>query len=453
MGGCEIDLRQASIAPGPTPSSTSSRSGAASRSRCRTTGRSTRASCRSWAASRTRRARRSRPTDKRLVIRGIVVMGGVVGQERAQSRRMHPILARPGAARGSTRHLAAARRAARGAARAAGRVRLDDAALVAVPLSVCYGFLSLSAWYVTGGSPVDRVGAVRVGVTAVAASFLSSAVWLLLARGWMGLIAVARPRGPTCPAAFRAAAPTLFGFGFLLYLLAMAVSYLAAAFAVVARRGAAGAGAAGAGARSRAPRAARADRSAFPVQQPAVDQRADHRRSGRRRGGCACCSPTSCATRWRSARASGSRWRASWRWSARFLADRAGALRRASAVDIDAADAERLRGAAAAAAAARRERRHAWHRAHARRRHRAHPRRASRGVAGRRSITRATRTAGRPRARASACANVRERLRECLRRRRRPAGAEERGRALRRCGRAAGRSRMRRSGHDDACAS
>jgi len=33
-------------------------------------------------------------------------------------------------------------------------------------------------------------------------------------------------------AAFRAAAPTLFGFGFLLYLLAMAVSYLAAAFTV-----------------------------------------------------------------------------------------------------------------------------------------------------------------------------------------------------------------------------
>jgi LytS/YehU family sensor histidine kinase len=103
--------------------------------------------------------------------------------------------------------------------------------VVAVPLSVSYGFLCLSAWYVTGGSPVDRVGPLRVGVTAVIASFLSSAVWLLIARGWMGVV------GPfagwtTLPAAFRACAPTFFGFGFLLYLLAMAVSYLAAAFAV-----------------------------------------------------------------------------------------------------------------------------------------------------------------------------------------------------------------------------
>ena len=31
-----------------------------------------------------------------------------------------------------------------------------DAALVALPLSIGYGFLCLSSWYVTGGSPVDR---------------------------------------------------------------------------------------------------------------------------------------------------------------------------------------------------------------------------------------------------------------------------------------------------------
>ena len=40
-----------------------------------------------------------------------------------------------------------------------------QAVVVALPLSVSYGFLCLSAWYVTGGSPVDRVGPVRVGVT------------------------------------------------------------------------------------------------------------------------------------------------------------------------------------------------------------------------------------------------------------------------------------------------
>jgi LytS/YehU family sensor histidine kinase len=106
-----------------------------------------------------------------------------------------------------------------------------DALVVAVPLSLAYGFLSLSAWYVTGGTPVDRVGPLRVAVTAVAASFVSSAVWLLLARAWMGLI-VSLFRHADVPGSFRTGAPTLFGFGFLLYLLAMAVSYLAAAFAV-----------------------------------------------------------------------------------------------------------------------------------------------------------------------------------------------------------------------------
>src|SRR5262245_690813 len=112
-----------------------------------------------------------------------------------------------------------------------GALGWTDALLVAVPLSVAYGFLCLSAWYVTGGAPVDRLGAMRVTASAVASSFLSSAVWLLLARGWMGLI-VSLTRREDVQGSFRTGAPTLYGFGVLLYLLAMAVSYLAAAFAV-----------------------------------------------------------------------------------------------------------------------------------------------------------------------------------------------------------------------------
>ena len=144
---------------------------------------------------------------------------------------MHPILARPG-------FLAAyiAIWVPLGALLAAllavqGRFSWFDAAVVAIPLSISYGFLSLSAWYVTGGTPVERAGALRVAVTATAASLLSSALWLLIARAWLGLIAPFTLPGDVGEA-FRAAAPTLFGFGFLLYLLAMAVSYLAAAFTV-----------------------------------------------------------------------------------------------------------------------------------------------------------------------------------------------------------------------------
>jgi len=147
---------------------------------------------------------------------------------------MHPILAHPGrlgaylAIWVPLGVLLAALLAAQGA------FGWTAAALVAIPLSVCYGFLCLSAWYVTGGSPVERLGALRVAVTAIVSSFLSSAVWLLLVRGWLTVIATTGLAGAPADMtpAFRSAAPIFFGFGFLLYLLAMAVSYLAAAFAV-----------------------------------------------------------------------------------------------------------------------------------------------------------------------------------------------------------------------------
>jgi two-component system, LytTR family, sensor histidine kinase AlgZ len=106
-----------------------------------------------------------------------------------------------------------------------------EATLVALPLAIAYAFLCLSAWYVTGGSPVDRIAAWRNAVSAVVASSVSSAVWLLLARMWLGLVGGYRG-WPNASASFRSAAPTLFGFGFFLYLLAMAASYLAAAFAI-----------------------------------------------------------------------------------------------------------------------------------------------------------------------------------------------------------------------------
>src|SRR5258708_40115925 len=90
------------------------------------------------------------------------------------------------------------------------------ALVVAVPLSVSYGFLCLSAWYVTGGSPVERVGGARIGVTAVLSSFLSGAIWLLIARGWLGLIGSFGGGGGVSPP-LPAPAPPLFGFRLLPY--------------------------------------------------------------------------------------------------------------------------------------------------------------------------------------------------------------------------------------------
>ena len=112
------------------------------------------------------------------------------------------------------------------------------AIVVAVPLAVLFGFLSLSAWYVARGLPIGSTGLARVLVTAAFAAMISTAIWLLFSRGWMEAIAAPASRNVTLP--FREIAPTLFGFGTLLYLLAIAASYVLAAFQTsrdVERRG------------------------------------------------------------------------------------------------------------------------------------------------------------------------------------------------------------------------
>jgi hypothetical protein len=107
-----------------------------------------------------------------------------------------------------------------------GGLDLGAAALLGFPLSTAYGFVCVSAWYVARSTPIATSGVVRLLATAVGAAIISSATWLLVAGGWTSLIA--RWRGVALP--FRDIAPILFGFGVLLYLLSIAVSYIAVAF-------------------------------------------------------------------------------------------------------------------------------------------------------------------------------------------------------------------------------
>ena len=101
------------------------------------------------------------------------------------------------------------------------------AALIAVPLAALYSFVCLSAWYVSRGMPLGATGAVRIVATALTASALSSAMWLLAARTWIDWITkrgFMPPLGRGGPALY-----SLFSaFGLLLYLLSLAVSYLVA---------------------------------------------------------------------------------------------------------------------------------------------------------------------------------------------------------------------------------
>ena len=100
------------------------------------------------------------------------------------------------------------------------------AAVVAFPLAFAYAFVCLSAWYVARSTPIAGSGSVRLLATAAGAAAVSSAAWLLLARGWSALLA--RWWGVRAP--FQEIAAILFGFGVLLYLLSIAVGYIAAAF-------------------------------------------------------------------------------------------------------------------------------------------------------------------------------------------------------------------------------
>jgi hypothetical protein len=100
---------------------------------------------------------------------------------------------------------------------------------VAIPLALLYAFFCLSAWYVARSTPIGPTGSVRMAATGLSASVISSAAWLIVARGWFELFA----RGETLAhvdRAFPALRALLFGFATLLYLLSLAVSYLFAAF-------------------------------------------------------------------------------------------------------------------------------------------------------------------------------------------------------------------------------
>lgn len=100
--------------------------------------------------------------------------------------------------------------------------------VVAIPLALVYAFFCLSAWYVARSTPLGPTGGVRLIATALTASAISSAAWLVVARGWLELFAEGSRVAP--PDLFPALRALIFGFGLLLYLLSISVSYVVAAF-------------------------------------------------------------------------------------------------------------------------------------------------------------------------------------------------------------------------------
>ena len=106
-----------------------------------------------------------------------------------------------------------------------------EALAIALPLAIVYAFFCLSAWYVCRGAPLASTGAIRLLVTTLASALITSAVWLLLGRVWIELLA---DRGIVADASatFDRNDTVLFGFGLLVYLLSLAGGYLLASFEV-----------------------------------------------------------------------------------------------------------------------------------------------------------------------------------------------------------------------------
>jgi signal transduction histidine kinase len=101
--------------------------------------------------------------------------------------------------------------------------------LVALPLAIAYSFVCLSAWYVSRSMPLAGTGTLRIVATALTAAVVSSAVWLFAGRAWIDVLAW-RGALPDATDALPAVQTLLFGFGLLVYLLSLAVSYLLVAF-------------------------------------------------------------------------------------------------------------------------------------------------------------------------------------------------------------------------------
>jgi len=108
------------------------------------------------------------------------------------------------------------------------RFTWPQATLIALPLAAAYGFVCLSAWYVSRATPLGAGAILRITITSLTAAVISAAGWLALARAWTSLLA---GRGwLPAPEHMPSIHALVFGLGVLLYLLSLALSYLVAAF-------------------------------------------------------------------------------------------------------------------------------------------------------------------------------------------------------------------------------
>lgn len=113
--------------------------------------------------------------------------------------------------------------------RAADQRPWGDALLFAMPMTVVFGFVTLSAWWVCRSNPLNQGDALKPVLAQLGAALQSSAVWTGLSALWAVLLSARFGIGPDRAGIVRDVV-TLFVAGIPLYLLSAVVHYLFLAF-------------------------------------------------------------------------------------------------------------------------------------------------------------------------------------------------------------------------------
>ncbi len=108
-------------------------------------------------------------------------------------------------------------------------VAWSQALALLVPLTLVYGFVCLSSWYVCRVTPLRTSGALAVVANIGGAAVVAGAFWLFVGQGVARILA-RMPALTGAAAIYSRDTQVLYGVGVLLYLLAVAVHYVAIAF-------------------------------------------------------------------------------------------------------------------------------------------------------------------------------------------------------------------------------
>jgi hypothetical protein len=111
-----------------------------------------------------------------------------------------------------------------------GRMDWRSLAIFALPLDLGYAFVCLGTFYLCRAAPLHPSGIARLLGTQLGGALTSAALWLLVARGWFGLLESWGLMERSATPAFLHLQPFLFGRAFLLFLIAALMHYLLVAF-------------------------------------------------------------------------------------------------------------------------------------------------------------------------------------------------------------------------------